>query len=90
VNHHLINIVLIYLISASLTAIICVFIFKMKFLGSFWGALLLALVGSFIGGALGSLLPVFINRAFHLFIPSLLISFIFLYFYRWLSVLQDY
>jgi len=89
-NHQLINIVLIYCISALAAAIVCVFVLKMKFLGSFWGALVLALVGAFLGGMMGSVIPVYFSRVLHLFIPSIILSFLSLYFYRWLSVLKDY
>lgn len=90
VNHQLINIALIYFISATAAATVSVYVFKMKFLGSFWGALVLALVGSFLGGTLGSIAPPILNRMIQLFIPSVILSFLFLCFYRWLSVLQEY
>lgn len=89
-NHQLINIALIYFISASAAATISVFVFKMRFLGSFWGALILALLGSFLGGTIGSAFPLVLNRVVQLFLPSIVLSFLFLYIYRWLSVLQDY
>lgn len=89
-NHFLINIALIYFISATAAATISVFIFKIQFLGSFWGALTIALIGSFIGGSLGSLMPVLISRSLHNFLPSILSAFVFLYVYRWLSVLKEY
>lgn len=89
-NHQLINIALIYFISAAAAATVSVFVFKMKFLGSFWGALVLALIGSFLGGTLGTVIPVIFSRVLHLFVPSIVIAFLFLYFFKWLSVLQEY
>lgn len=89
-DHHLLNIVLIYFLSATIAATISVFILKMRFLGRFWGAFVLALVGAFIGGAMGSVLPIIFSRVLHLFLPSIFISFLFLHFFKWLSVLEDY
>ncbi|RQW05902.1 MAG: hypothetical protein EH225_03930 [Calditrichaeota bacterium] len=89
-NHQLLNIVLIYIISGLASAFISVYVLKIKFLGQFWGALTLALLGAFIGGLMGSVIPVLFNRVLHLFVPSIVLSFTVLYFYRWLSVLQDY
>lgn len=89
-NHQLINIALIYFISAVITASTAVFIFKMKFFGNFWGAVALALIGSFLGGAVGSFFPPVLNRTFHTFLPSIIGSLFFLSFFQWLSIVKDY
>ncbi|MBI9098291.1 MAG: hypothetical protein JEY91_07420 [Spirochaetaceae bacterium] len=89
-NHSLINIALIYFISATTAATFFVFLLKVKFLGNFWGALTLALIGAFLGGMLGSLVPIIFSRSLQSFIPAISGSFLMLYFFRWLSVLQDY
>ncbi len=89
-NHYLINIALIYFISAAITTAFAVYILKINFLGKFWGALAVGLVGSFVGGTLGSMLPVIFNRVLQSFIPAIVFTAFFLYLFRWLSILQDY
>ena len=89
-NHYLINIALIYFISALVAAISAVYILRVNFLGKFPGALAVALIGAFIGGAAGSILPIIFSRVIQAFIPSILFSALFLYCFRWLSVLKDY
>ncbi|MBB6478789.1 putative membrane chloride channel (bestrophin family) [Spirochaeta isovalerica] len=39
---------------------------------------------------MGSVLPIIFSRVLHLFLPSIFISFLFLHFFKWLSVLEDY
>ncbi len=89
-NHYLINIALIYLISATFAVMISVFIFKINFIGSFWGALTVSLFGAFLGGSIGAHIPVLLNRVLHSFIPSLFGACMLLIVYRWLSVLKEY
>lgn len=89
-NHFLINIALINFISASLAVMISIFILKINFLGSFWGAFTVSLFGAFLGGAVGSLIPILLNRVLHTFVPSLLGACVLLMVYRWLSVLKEY
>ena len=89
-NHQLINIALIYFISAVTASSIVVFIFKMKFFGNFWGAIVLALIGSFFGGAVGSLFPLVFNRVFQTFLPSIIGAFIFLSLFQWISIVKEY
>ena len=44
------NIGLIYLIIGFSVALLFSFVFRKKFLGNFWGALLVAVIGAFLGG----------------------------------------
>lgn len=46
------NIALIYLVIAFAVALFFFFILKKSFLGSFWGALLVAVIGAFVGGVI--------------------------------------
>lgn len=80
-----------YLIIAFVVAILIYFVFRMKILGKFWMALILAIAGSI----LGAIVNVFLGNVIHLLanlnsgkvniFPSLFFSFFFVWLFAYLT-----
>ena len=82
------NIGLIYVVIGFAVALFVSFVLKKRVIGSFWGALLIAIVGSFLGGVIDYFFADFIEKLTHLagavnLFPSLLVSFLVLWLFSY-------